>query len=188
MSRIIFGAEPARVVCERLGVDCWPMFKPDGTPTKTGFAKLDGDGKIVCGVAFESYTGEGGSVTIHNYCGKNHMMTRDWILAVLDFAFNILKVNRLYGCVKSTNAAALAFNDKFGAKRCAVLEGYYGDADRVIFVNEKSACRWLKAASAKKLEALRQRIRNDCEHMANLRKAPLDAPVEAFPLEFREAA
>lgn len=101
------------------------------------------DSEVQGGVLYHSYTGIGGSVTIHMAGNGRHWASRDFLWAVFDYAFGQLFVTKVFGPVPSDNLHAIDVDLRLGFVVEAVLRGTYHDGDTLIFSMVRNQCKWL---------------------------------------------
>lgn len=102
---------------------------------------LQRDGKIVCGVLYNQYTGA--SITMHARVDDASKVSRAWLFAIFDYPFNQLKVKRVTGLCSSANLKSKRLLEHLGGKYETVLEDYFNDGDGLVYVMRKHDCRWL---------------------------------------------
>lgn len=121
-------------ICKRIG----KIWYPEGKET---IGLVDSE-RILAAVLFEDYAGL--SMTCHVALADAHVPLRKLIAAAFRYAFVSLHVERLMGVVNSNNKAALRFDYKLGFEPVATLPRMYADGgDAVIFLMERSKCRWI---------------------------------------------
>lgn len=130
-------SEHARVaawVAERAGCShhAWAEYTTIG---------LERDGELVGGVVFESFTGT--NANIHVAGSGPYWMTRTFLFAVFDYAFNQLGLKRLTGYVEAANARALDFDRKLGFIDEAVLRDAVPSGDVIILCMRREDCRFI---------------------------------------------
>jgi len=99
------------------------------------------DDEVLAGVVFEDYTGA--AMAVHIAVSHENVPLRKFLIAVADYAFNQMAVDKLIGLVPSTNTPALGFDLRLGFKPEAVIKGVYPDGDLVILSLTKEDCRFL---------------------------------------------
>jgi RimJ/RimL family protein N-acetyltransferase len=102
---------------------------------------LEREGELVGGVVFESFTGT--NANIHVAGSGPFWMTRAFLFAVFDYAFNQLKLKRLTGYVEAANERALDFDRKLGFVDEAVLKDAMPSGDVVILCMRAEHCRFI---------------------------------------------
>jgi hypothetical protein len=95
------------------------------------------------GVVFEHYTGEGGSVIGHLVGIDKHWITKDFLYCSFDFVFNVMKVRKAIGHVKSRMHDVLAMDMRLGFQIETVIKDVYPDDHCVIVSMTREQCRWL---------------------------------------------
>jgi RimJ/RimL family protein N-acetyltransferase len=127
-------ARVAAWVAERVGCceHAWAEYTTIG---------LEREGELVGGAVFESFTGT--NANIHVAGSGPYWMTRTFLFAVFDYAFNQLKLKRLTGYVEAANTRALDFDRKLGFKDEAVLEDAMPSGDVIILCMRAEHCRFI---------------------------------------------
>jgi RimJ/RimL family protein N-acetyltransferase len=103
---------------------------------------LEKAGRLVAGVVFDNY--RGASICIHVAAEGGHWLTREFLRAVFDYAFNAAKVNKLIGPVDSTNESARRFDEHLGFVPEAILTGAGRTGDLILYTMTRQQCRFLK--------------------------------------------
>jgi RimJ/RimL family protein N-acetyltransferase len=67
-------------------------------------------------------------------------ITREFLKAILDFSFNVAKVNCIISTVSSKNHKSLRLVKHFGSKQIGVISHAMPDGDMVIFSLNKQDC------------------------------------------------
>lgn len=121
-------------VAERAGCDhhAWAEFTTIG---------LERNGELVGGAVFESFTGT--NANIHVAGSGAYWMTRTFLFAVFDYAFNQLRLKRLTGYVEAANTRALDFDRKLGFVDEAVLKDAAPSGDVMILCMRREHCRFI---------------------------------------------
>lgn len=103
---------------------------------------IEKDSRIVCGVLFENYTGQ--SLQIHVGLEPGQRMSRDWLLELFGYAFNIAKVKKIVGVIDSENSACLKFTRHIGFRDEAVIKDAGPRGDFCILTMTRQQCRFLE--------------------------------------------
>ena len=98
-------------------------------------------GDIVFATAFENFNGA--SMYIHIASDGSKRMTRNFVDACFDYAFNHCQAKMLIGPVAASNKAALRLNKHFGFVISHVLEDAHPDGALVYTVLRRENCRFL---------------------------------------------
>jgi RimJ/RimL family protein N-acetyltransferase len=94
------------------------------------------------GVVYTNFTTE--SIQVHSACWTPHWLNRDMLYVTVDYPFNQLGVNRIFGMVPEDNLHAQEFNIKFGFQYVVRIEGVYkGNIPCMVMSLERGACRYL---------------------------------------------
>ena len=84
------------------------------------------------------------SIQVHSACWTPHWLNRDMLYVTVDYPFNQLGVNRIFGMVPEDNLHAQEFNIKFGFQYVVRIEGVYkGNIPCMVMSLERGACRYL---------------------------------------------
>lgn len=103
---------------------------------------IEKQGRIVCGVFFENFTGR--SVQIHVALEPGQRMTREWLRALFGYAFNQLKVLKIVGVIDSENSASLRFTRHIGFTDESVIKDAGPKGDLCILTMNRQQCRYLE--------------------------------------------
>lgn len=103
---------------------------------------IEKEGRIVCGVFFENYTGR--SVQIHVALEPGQRMTKEWLRALFGYAFNQIKVLKIVGVIDSDNLASLRFTRHIGFKDECVIKDASPTGDLCILTMTREQCRFLE--------------------------------------------
>ena len=103
---------------------------------------IEKQGRIVCGVFFENFTGR--SVQIHVALEPGQRMTREWLRALFGYAFNQLKVLKIVGVIDSENSASLRFTRHIGFTDESVIKDAGPKGDLCILTMTRQQCRYLE--------------------------------------------
>lgn len=101
-------------------------------------------GKLLGGVFYDTYVHR--SIQIHIATFDPRWCHRRFLRAVFWYPFNQLKVERVYGPIRSTNKAAVDLAQRLGFIEDARLKDAIPDGDLIIFKMERTNCRWLTTA------------------------------------------
>lgn len=91
--------------------------------------------------AFENFNGA--SMYIHIAGDGQSRLTKDFVWACFDYAFNHCNAKMLIGPIASGNAPALRVNKHFGFEVSHVIEGAHPDGALVYTILRKENCRFL---------------------------------------------
>lgn len=114
------------------------QWAPEG---REAIGVIDDCGHVICGVAFEDFTGA--SASVHIALSGPHAPIRKLLPVVAGYAFNQLGLKKLIGLVPSTNLAALKFDLRIGFKPEAVIKDVYPDGDMVIMSMTRDDCSFI---------------------------------------------
>lgn len=123
-------------VCEWVATQAGGKYYGGGV----GFG-IEKEGRIVCGVFFENFTGR--SVQIHVGLEPGQRMTREWLKALFGYAFNQIKVQKIVGVIDSENSASLRFTRHIGFKDEGVIRDAGPKGDLCILTMTRQQCRYL---------------------------------------------
>lgn len=101
------------------------------------------DDDFVAGVLYEDFTGEGGSITATIAVAPGAVMVREFVSAIFAYPFKQLGVGKIIALVSSTNWKSVRLVKHMGFVETAVVQGYYPDADLIVFEMSAANCRWL---------------------------------------------
>ena len=123
-------------VCEWVATQAGGKYYGGGV----GFG-IEKEGRIVCGVFFENFTGR--SVQIHVGLEPGQRMTREWLRALFGYAFNQIKVQKIVGVIDSENSASLRFTRHIGFKDEGVIRDAGPKGDLCILTMTRQQCRFV---------------------------------------------
>ena len=101
------------------------------------------DDELVAGVLYEDFTGEGGSITGTIAVVPGSVMDKEFTRAIFAYPFQQLKAGKLLALVSDNNWRSVRLVRHMGFAESAVIQGYYPDADLIIFEMLAADCRWL---------------------------------------------
>lgn len=108
-------------------------------------ALMKEDDSIVGAVCFTDYRGS--TVNMHVAGCRKGWVTRNFIRANFEYAFNQLKVNTVLGLVRVDNPRALLFDTRLGFKVVGTIpKGDDDGTDFYLLAMTKDECRWIKKA------------------------------------------
>lgn len=100
------------------------------------------DGKLIAGVVFNMYTGNG--IMLHVAATKNNWLNREFLRAVFSYPFKQLGCTRISGVVRVDNDKAQRFDEHLGfVKEGVIREGDDDGCDLILYGMLKRECRWL---------------------------------------------
>ena len=118
---------------------------------KTGIALSDGatgigwqrsDGRLVAAALYEGYNGR--NIWVHLAAEGAHWLSRVFLRAGFAYPFLVCKVQRLWGRVDASNAAARRFDEHIGFREVARLPGAaYDGGDVLIYCMNREDCRYV---------------------------------------------
>jgi RimJ/RimL family protein N-acetyltransferase len=100
------------------------------------------DGELLGGVIYTGYTGA--SVAMHVAGFDPKWINPDMLWICFDYAFNQLKVNKIFGQVPANNKRALEFDLKLGFIEVARIADVFPDGDLLVMAMSREQCRWLR--------------------------------------------
>jgi hypothetical protein len=100
------------------------------------------DGILVAGVMYDEYTGA--SISMHARIDSPGAITKKFWRMCFDYPFNQLKVKRITGLIKATNARSRRLVSHLGGHIEAVLSDYFPDGDGIVYIMRREDCRCLK--------------------------------------------
>lgn len=101
------------------------------------------DDKLLAGVVYENYTGEGGSIEAHIGSFTKRWLCRDFLYIMFDYPFNQLKVKQAFARVQAKNEKSLKWCRSLGFKDLVVIEDVFPDDDMVVLRMKREECRYL---------------------------------------------
>ncbi|MFA6040950.1 MAG: GNAT family protein [Methylophilus sp.] len=131
---------------ERVGK--WVVEKSGGAYTHVCTAiGYEVDGVLVGGIMYDGFTGEkgkdGGQICMSSRVDDAKKLPREFYWVIFDYPFNQLKVKAVRVIVNKNNLKAQKVNEHIGFKREAVLGDYFPEGDAIIYVLNRSDCRFL---------------------------------------------
>lgn len=99
------------------------------------------DGVLYGGVVLTDYTGA--SITAHMAGFNDKWANRNILWAVFNYAFNQLKVGKVFGQVPESNTKALEINLKLGFSVETRVKDVFKDGDLLVVSMYRDQCRWL---------------------------------------------
>jgi hypothetical protein len=121
-------------------------YVPGGAFWSAGLMESDGaHQKLVAGVVFDNLHG----TNIHGHVAADAPLTKAFIRDCLHAPFiQNHTINSITACARSDNEASLRFLKRLGLEEIGCVRGYYGGADKVIFVQyRETAQKWLNLKS-----------------------------------------
>ncbi len=103
---------------------------------------IEKEGRIVCGVFFENYTGN--SLQIHVGLEPGQRMSKAWLRALFGYAFNVAKVKKIVGVIDSENSACLRFTRNIGFTDESLIKDAGPKGDFCILTMTRNQCRFLE--------------------------------------------
>lgn len=108
---------------------------------------LEKDGKLVAGIVLDGYV-PGARAAMHCAGEGKTWLTRRFLFACFDYAFNQLKLAALINPVAASNEASLRFTKHIGFTEVArVKQAWDGVDDLVLLSMHRDECRWLGVKS-----------------------------------------
>ena len=101
------------------------------------------DDELVAGVLYEDFTGEGGSITGTIAVVPGAVMGKEFTRAIFAYPFKQLGVGKIIALVSNINWKSVRLVNHMGFIETAVVQGYYPDADLIVFEMSATDCRWL---------------------------------------------
>lgn len=99
------------------------------------------DGVVLAGVVLENFTGR--SAMCHIAIAHPRVPVRKLVVAVANYAFNQLGVEKLIGPVPSTNMQAIQFDLRLGFQPEAIIRDAVPGGDMLIFSMTREQCKFL---------------------------------------------
>ena len=136
-------SDPRLLTDDRDRVGAWVAQRVGMLVPWGGFAALghlDQAGRdLIGGVVFNNITATNANIHV----ALDGPLTRSFIHATFDYAFNQLDLHRLTGLVDADNAAALRFDTHLGFEyEHTIKEGNGGDVIMLVMWRDK--CRWIR--------------------------------------------
>ena len=102
------------------------------------------DGKIAAVCVYDKYDGTGITMNIASD-GSKRWMTKQFLRACFEYAFNGLKVRRVTGLVRKDQPDVVKFDEHLGFRvEGVVREGDDDGCDLVLLGMLRKECRWIK--------------------------------------------
>jgi len=98
-------------------------------------------GELVAGVVFDGYNGA--SIHAHIWVAAGRSPSRNWLLAIAHFPFEVLGVRKVLGQVASDNLDAQVLDEHIGFQKEATIAEYYRDADMILYSLTREQCRMI---------------------------------------------
>lgn len=124
-----------RFVCALTGAEC-------RVAGATGIGWLRED-EVVAGVLYESYTGQGGSVTAHIAIASGSSFTKEFMRAIFQYPFEQLGVRTIYAMVSSNNIESRRLVERMGFQPETKIANYYPEGDLIVYALTADNCIWL---------------------------------------------
>lgn len=119
------------------------IFGATSFPTDTPTIGIVEDGKVIAGVAYTMYTGNG--ICMHVAASKQGWLNRTFLRMVFGYPFIQLGCTRVTGLVRSDNPRAQHFDERLGFVREGVIrKGDDDGMDLILYGMLKDECRWIK--------------------------------------------
>jgi len=103
---------------------------------------VDDNDKLLSGVIYSDYNLA--SINMHVAVFDQRGVNRDMLWVCFDYPFNQLKVNWVFGFIRTDNLKAQEFAYKLGYEYCTVIPGVFTDANQLVLRMGPAHCRWLK--------------------------------------------
>lgn len=100
---------------------------------------LERDGTIIAGVLYENWNRR--SIVAH--IAVEGRLTRSFIAAIFDYAFNVCDVEKIISPVGSGNTKSIRLAERMGFTEEARITDAHPDGDLLIFTLRRSNCRFL---------------------------------------------
>jgi RimJ/RimL family protein N-acetyltransferase len=97
---------------------------------------------VAAAVGFNTFIGK--TCCMHVVVQEPQHVTRKMIRDAFDYAFNVAKVEVIFGPVDSTNAAAIEFDKRIGFREIGRFPGAGLEGDLVLFAMTRDECRWIR--------------------------------------------
>lgn len=122
----------------------WIMARTDGAwaPGQGRAIGLEENGRLIAGVAFDSFNGASCCIHVAAVPGKR-WMNREFLWVTFAYPFLQLNVKKLLGPVGSLNVEARAFDEHVGFVLEAALKDAHPDGDLLVYSMTRDQCRWL---------------------------------------------
>lgn len=131
MKRIECGQLLVPKICAALG------YSPGALAQS--IACLDENNELLAGTVYDHYN----SSVVSAHILVRGMPSREWWVAIFDYPFNVLGVNKIIGQVSSTNSMAQKLDEHFGFVEEARISGYYPDGDLIVYTMTRDQCKFL---------------------------------------------
>ena len=104
---------------------------------------VEKEGKIVAGVIFSDYNGA--NICMHVRSDKSKKwLSREYLNAIFDYAFNVANVTRITGLVSEDNEEAQRFDEHVGFQLETRLKDAHPKGDLLIYRMYRNECRWIR--------------------------------------------
>ena len=134
--RIVFNhPKMPEMLLNLAGVRCLP----DDTNIAT-----ERDGVLLGGFVFTNYTGEGGSIIVHDAGQRHKWCTRELLLLAFHYPFKQLKCRKIFATVPADNTEAMKIDLRAGFTYHTTLEGMLPQGDMIVLHMHVDDCKWLK--------------------------------------------
>lgn len=100
-------------------------------------------GKLLGGIIYNNYMVR--SIHMHVLILDRRVVTRKNLFVCFHYPFDVLKCEKVFGVVPSTNQPALDFDLRCGFKETNRIEGAVPDGDLVVLSMTRNQCKWLGA-------------------------------------------
>lgn len=101
------------------------------------------DGIAIAGAIYEGYNTY--TIQTHIWIKEGFKPEKEWMVAIFDYPFNQLQVNKLIGQVSSKNEKACKLDEHFGFAVEAVVKDHSPDGDLLIYTMPRENCRILNS-------------------------------------------
>ena len=102
---------------------------------------IEKDGAIIAGVVFDEWNGANANITVASD-GSRKWLNRHFLLAVFDYAFNVLKAKRLTALIAEFNKDSMRFCRHIGFTPEATLTDAHPSGDLYVYRLMRDECKW----------------------------------------------
>jgi hypothetical protein len=100
--------------------------------------EIDGELKAV-----SSYSNFQGKSCNFSLAGEGNFMNKDYLWAMFDYPFNILKLKVIIATIAGNNEKSLKLSRHLGFKEIANIADAHKDGNLIIMVMKREDCKWL---------------------------------------------
>lgn len=114
------------------------------------------DGKPVAGVVYDGYNEV--SIGAHIWVDAERRPSREWYVAIFDYPFKRLGIQKLVGQVNSSNDYAIKLDEHFGFVEEGRIKNFSKDGDLILYTMTPDQCKILNSPRWSKVVDLVGRV------------------------------